>query len=353
MHRRDHRVAVAGSWCNIHLRRLTSGRSAKINIRSLAQGSINFETSHKQFPGYILDFGTFTKPTNVDSPPIRQRKIGTWAVAILPYIDQQAVYEHWTHDRYSLIYDGDSNQTPSSGASGVGFTSYAAANISTFRCPSNERDYKITHGANSYVANTGFYHRSKPSVSFATSLTSDNGIFNSQFAGLDKSGQPVAVGPKVTMGDIKDGLSCTLLFTENVQAMPWHRAGFIDAGDLIVPAGAEEIAFNETSRHTQGVVWHYEHSDQLDGAATVKPVHRINGVPAGTKLEELAMTPSNCADLARPSSFHEGGVNAAMADGSTKFISATIDYRVYQALLCPRDAESEVPDKSFRMSDEI
>ncbi|MGI9469418.1 MAG: DUF1559 domain-containing protein, partial [Rubripirellula sp.] len=53
------------------------------------------------------------------------------------------------------------------------------------------------------------------------------------------------------------------------------------------------------------------------------------------------------SDLARPSSAHRTGVNAAFADGSTRFIDENIDYRVYQALMTPSGKTSSVPYPRF------
>lgn len=59
------------------------------------------------------------------------------------------------------------------------------------------------------------------------------------------------------------------------------------------------------------------------------------------------MTGSNAADLARPSSAHTEGVSMAMADGTTRFVSDSVDYRVYQALMTPRGWKSDVPAPSY------
>jgi hypothetical protein len=41
-----------------------------------------------------------------------------------------------------------------------------------------------------------------------------------------------------------------------------------------------------------------------------------------------------------------------MADGATRFIRETIDYRVYQALLTPDGNLSDVPLPTFKLSDD-
>jgi hypothetical protein len=64
------------------------------------------------------------------------------------------------------------------------------------------------------------------------------------------------------------------------------------------------------------------------------------------------MDGTNLTDLARPSSAHTDGVNTGMADGGTRFILDSIDYRVYQALLTPRGKSSDVPWPEFILDDD-
>lgn len=348
----DHHKPHRRNWC-------------ATQIKNFALASIQYENTKGRFPGYVEDFGTWTAgdvptdPAILTADPSQRRthrKIGTWAVALLPWLDAQPTYEHWTQDRFPVVFSSSPELPLSSGGSGDGFAAMAAPNLAIFQCPSDPLKGDYSHGRNSYVCNTGMYHRQdgKTVVGFAESMTAANGVFNNKFAGLDRSGQPVPVGPPVTLNDFPDGQSYTMLITENLQAMPWHRAGLIDAADLLVVSGKAEIDYQPTSRFTTGVVWHHEDDALGTGAEVVKPVHRINGAPAGGDRYSLTMTTGNAADLARPSSAHTAnGVNMGMADGSTRFVSETIDYRVYQALLTPDGAASDVPMPSFVLPPEV
>ncbi len=82
--------------------------------------------------------------------------------------------------------------------------------------------------------------------------------------------------------------------------------------------------------------------------------HKINGMGDGTNpTEELTVEtmafggPNNSIDLARPSSLHIGGANVAMMDGTIRFLTETIDYRVFQALMTPNGKKSDVPTPEF------
>ncbi len=126
------------------------------------------------------------------------------------------------------------------------------------------------------------------------------------------------------------------------------------------------------SRYTNGMVWHYEDdkASQLNSITPTPPTspagtivfdlfqqHRING--GGLTVADdifnklMTSTPLDSPSLARPSSAHIDGVNAAFADGATRFVSASQDYRVYQALMTPRGKSSDVPWKEFVLTDEL
>ena len=88
--------------------------------------------------------------------------------------------------------------------------------------------------------------------------------------------------------------------------------------------------------------------------------HKINGGGATVSddrftltLDDVTTTGRTPADLARPSSAHVDGVNTSMADGTTRFIKSSIDYRVYQALMTLRGKSSSVPFPEFVLTDEL
>jgi prepilin-type processing-associated H-X9-DG protein len=83
--------------------------------------------------------------------------------------------------------------------------------------------------------------------------------------------------------------------------------------------------------------------------------HKINGGGADVTQDifTLEMTPTNAPDLARPSSAHVDGVNVGFADGATRFVAVSIDYRVYQAIMTPRGKSSDVPWPEFVLTDQL
>jgi len=170
------------------------------------------------------------------------------------------------------------------------------------------------------------------------------------------------VGPLVRQDDMKDGQGNTVLFSENLQASPWHRlvAGTSDANSIsfisTVTGTSPNIqaAANRQGQLTQGFVWHYRDmkSKNFNGSVSVNAttpfaVLEINQGLDGQDIYLTDMDPGNAHRVARPSSAHADGVNMGFADGASKFISQQIDYRVYQALMTPRGKSSDVPFREF------
>ena len=100
----------------------------------------------------------------------------------------------------------------------------------------------------------------------------------------------------VSASTIPDGAQSTLLISENVQANLWYYTAETDIGMLWQNAPGNCGQINLCLDH---------------GSIT------------------------GSVDLARPSSFHSGGVVASFCDGHQCFLREDIDYRVYQHLMTP------------------
>jgi prepilin-type N-terminal cleavage/methylation domain-containing protein len=383
------------------------------NVKNLALAAVQYENSKGTIPPYIARYGLFpggpdrSDPLNYAGAVPRHVKVGGFGVALLPWLDAQPTYEHWTQDSYPIIADGAANslgKTSTIGTTGAGdgFHTLAAPNLAIFQCPSNPVT-DANNGRNSYISNNGFCHlRNDPATSATapTALTpvayhidaqtKANGSSMNAYVGtgVPTAGTPArpifGVGPAVTLDDMKDGQGFTALYAENVQALPWYLPGFLNGGgaapnvlvgttatdvsyaavnplDATGPAGGEMVR----AQFTAGWVWHFEDDPSLFATPPTSPSgqplaavfarHRING--GGNTVSEdiftLQMTKANSPDLARPSSAHVDGVNVGFADGATRFVGQDVDYRVYQAIMTPRGKSSNVPWPEFVLTDEL
>ena len=342
-------------------------------INNLSKAAIQYEMAKKQFPGWLNDFGRFTGSFDPSEPEpgaktyAEHKKIGSWIVSLLPSLDAQATYEVWTQDKYPLLY--------TEGSSVPDFTVNAAPNLAITQCPSSTT-MDSTLGRNSYIANNGMFHLNAAdpttgqpiarsnnntpngsgpaspattTVTFLESMSKENGVFNQKYEGNISS---VPVGPAIRLDDFKDGQGNTVLFSENLQAIPWHQTDVADTTSktLLIPANpGDEVSYPISSRFTQGFVWHYEDTNSYNAAPPVSltRAHQINGQLLNEDKFLSRMTTANAADLARPSSAHNDGVNMGFADGSSRYVLDSIDYRVYQAYMTPRGKSSLVPFREF------
>lgn len=323
-------------------------------INNFCKGAIQFEMAKKRYPGWLESFGTFSGTSDPSDPEnlaggtfATHRKLGGWVVSLLPYLDAQPTFEIWTQDKYPIV-------------SSVGFTSNAAPNLPIMQCPSSPT-IDSAYGRNSYVSNNGMHHlgpagplrRSNSEspagggaftvITFERSMSRANGVFNNKFAG---SVSPVATGESTRADDLKDGLGNTALFTENLQAVAWSHSMVSQADSLAVLASG---AYPSQSRFVQGFVWQYEDPRGFNGAPAVLDVHTLNGPFSNEDIFMTKMNSTNFARVARPSSSHVSGVNFGFADGSSRYVTDDIDYRIYQAFMTPRGKSSDVPFREYVM----
>lgn len=172
-------------------------------------------------------------------------------------------------------------------------------------CPNNPRpnDTDRTTCWMSFVANTGM-----PDAEATMEFPADwpaNGVFTNQFPAQ------LVLADRTSYADLlaSDGPSATLMLTENVDSGLWT--------DLL----ESQVGFCWTA-------------DFAGKPATGDRVLRINqqiGQGNGT------------IRFARPSSYHEGGVNVAYCDGSTDFLSQDIDDSVYARLMTSDSANVRYP----------
>ncbi len=339
-------------------------------------------------------------PNNFSGNVAPHVKVGGYGVALLQYLDAQPTWEHWSQDRYPILHEQNNQNCEYEGTrgdSGDGFHELAAPNLAVFQCPSNPVSAG-SHGLNSYAPNNGRSHifanitasgsgtagqvnrlvnpnnNVNALNNYIKNFQSNNdGCSNTGYLGAHSAthasvaGKRIQAAPPVRIDDLKDGQGYTMLYSENVQALPWHRAGWIQPSQLtnLVQASGDRYASDipwvnntlEFARFTNGLVWMNLDDKNVGGADLPSRQQKING--GGDTVAEdifnlqMSKHKNAAAALARPSSAHVEGVNCAFADGSTKFINAGIDYRVYQAMMTPRGKSSNVPFKEFVLTDEL
>ncbi|APZ95080.1 DUF1559 domain-containing protein [Fuerstiella marisgermanici] len=309
------------------------------NLRNVTVAALNFASSNKsRLPalGYFPTVSTGSGPARIMGR--------SWALEMLPYMDQQGTYDRWNKD---AAFDAAPNLQLAS-------TLY----IEAFACPNDESAY-VTPGGLSYVANAGFgdgvvitNNLAVPEHSFSAEsmdwdgdgvvcdylagtydpddakITQATGVFWPEFevSGADTTGQQPQIvtatrNGSATVGKIYDGSGNTLMFGENLNAGGTNWADpRTRACGFMVPVDAATV--NGTA-----------------AATSLQNIHNMIGIDASTSQRYPAF-PNEAKtgpEGQRPylNSNHPGIVVVSMCDGSARTISENIDESVYIKLITP------------------
>ncbi len=281
-------IAIIGILVGLLLPAVQAAREAarrmscSNNVKQLALSLHNYESTHKKFP-----FGWNTHGT-------------LWSAMILPYIEQNNIYNTL---EFAENRNWDTNNTPNETA--------LSKVISAFRCPSLPLPEHMTYNGVtdrvpvSYRGNGGNEVTSDDTSTLPVpgtksfEMTNLNGVFYGCSA--------------IRFGDMSDGTSHTVAigeshtdpdFVKDGQGMDWWIIGSPQADPCNCQGGTGGTEFSEAS------------------GSFYMPMNTQTLNP-GTHghLMELAF-----------GSYHVGGAQFGLCDGSVHYLSDSIDLKVYQNL---------------------
>lgn len=170
----------------------------------------------------------------------------------------------------------------------------------------------------SYVGNCGYWYGDK-----STETATDSGLRFGIFT--DRSGS--GTKKKVTLDNLKDGTSNTILVSENRNAGSWR----------LEPASVSPNA-NDNKGWLGSVGFRWD-----SPSSTGSEISNLR--PNSLSQEQLdGFVPWDAArhyEYARPSSEHAGVVVILKADGSVDTLSDSIEDDVYVSLCCPDDSAAK------------
>ncbi len=289
------------------------------NIKQVALAMHNYEDSVKRLP-WGEGKGDITDPLNVTR---RGCCWGTWQTLILPYLEQQAMFEGY------LNLDGND-------ATGMAITGTAirlrygdppnVQNVTSRRlvsltCPSDTPNisgaitttingvvYAIT--SHNYVANYG------NTDNYSEDITTSGGWpITAKFGGVP-FGYKHLFWNRLT--DILDGTSNTLMVSETVQGIGDDLRGF----SWWAP-GAQFTSVFPPNTSNQDIV------TQNCPLRNDRPRENLPCRDNGGRWNILAAR-----------SRHQGGVNAAMCDGSVRFIQQNLSINTWRAISTSKGGET-------------
>jgi prepilin-type N-terminal cleavage/methylation domain-containing protein/prepilin-type processing-associated H-X9-DG protein len=272
------------------------------NAKQIGLALQNYHDTHGSFPPGVI-WGPGVAPYTL---PYHH----TWNVMILPFIEQQSLYN--TVDVRLPIW----------GQAVVG------TNVPTLRCPSDGRetpDQTSNIAVTNYPGTEGYHWHPNANIGNAAPWNTFGDPFgeNCSLNGI------FTVTRTAKMSHVTDGTSNTISFAE-AESMGYGGGPIRTSGTGLLRTGTPVFhsAFVGTATPGGGATHTRPNAVSPDGAAKTN----------GTWFRNHAFTPTYIAawgpnsSWQGPSSYHPGGVHAGMVDGSVGFITTNIDYGTWAKL---------------------
>jgi prepilin-type N-terminal cleavage/methylation domain-containing protein/prepilin-type processing-associated H-X9-DG protein len=278
------------------------------NLKQLILALHNFESAEGRYP----PGGQYVSPSASTS--------FSYLARFLPYLEQENLQKLFD---YNLPYNNAVNKPG------------ASIRVNTFICPSEvnprqrlDSSGNPEHFSLNYSCNFGTWMVFNP----ATLQTGDGAW------GVNRQYRPA---------DMLDGLSNTIAIADVKSNTPYQRNNNAAAGMTVAPTTAAEVkalieasggdAFNVDSGHTE---WVDARAHQTGFTTVLTPNTNVIVVKGGATYQhadfsnqrEGSHATNICYAAVTARSYHTGGVNVALMDGSVRFVRDNLDLATWRAL---------------------
>jgi len=242
---------------------------------------------------------------------------GTWLVSVMPYVEQQGLYNAWNASGHNVWTPPEVYDLPFryGGAANLTVTS---TRVNAYYCPTDGGNLNLVGGAGwpvtsqNYVANFGSTSSTQEAnlngVPFLGAPFTDMG--SPIFSDFGYTNSPASGFAVVAFNKITDGLSGTMLTSEVLVGQGFDLRGFSwwFGGSSFNTYLAPNSTFPDVMQDQGYCNYPFQSNPPCVGATSI-----------------LAVTTA-----AR--SKHPGGVNVGMADGSVRFLKNSINLSTWRAL---------------------
>jgi prepilin-type N-terminal cleavage/methylation domain-containing protein/prepilin-type processing-associated H-X9-DG protein len=344
-----------------------AGRRAQCvnNIKQLLLGLHNFESTNGTFPKGVIEpyLDGLNANTGSDSLGSDQTEpFGpNWAVQILPYLEQQALYNNSNVIGYPgwagpyATPNVDTAPNPQNYNMDWANQTLRGTRLNVFVCPTDPNNnpsnmfYTPSDFAN-YPQYAPMDQRTKTpltnwargnygAVQGATdpdhSIGGDSGLRWDPYPGMPKTGMMgLNFGSKIA--EVTDGLSNTAAVAElraGLNSMDIHGVWAIGLGMASLAGHAKP--YNPTPNNKNGFNYPKcrDGGDEIQAGPVLGPLFP-NAAAIGMGFH-CGGGMFNSGGQSR--SMHPGGVNVGFGDGSVKFIKNTVTQRIWYSVLCRQD----------------
>jgi prepilin-type N-terminal cleavage/methylation domain-containing protein/prepilin-type processing-associated H-X9-DG protein len=277
-------IAIIGTLVGLLLPAVQVAREAarrsscSNNVRQIALAMHNHHSAMKRFP--LGQTPLINQHTGSTPPALKDRRM--WMHYICAYIELQEVLDEVN----KRVADGNGDT--------LYYGAAASVKYPMFMCPSDPNAGKIQNEAVDRRGFCGNYLACAGSTNFGGGITGDNlnGIFY--------------CASKITEKDVTDGLSKTVMIGEGI----------------VVP--------NSTGNDCRGAYFNAFKGETLFSTKN-NPNTTVGDTNATIVSFPKAPGPGSDWYINYTRSLHAGGVNVAMADGATRFVSDSVNAAVWTA----------------------
>jgi prepilin-type N-terminal cleavage/methylation domain-containing protein/prepilin-type processing-associated H-X9-DG protein len=305
-------IAIIGVLVALLLPAVQAAREAarraqcQSNIKQLALGILNYESTKKELPAGGITDG-----------PVGAQSGAGWTIFILPFIEQQALYAKYDFDeKNEALIDVDKD--------GLMNSVVRIANPIIFDCPTDEETDKndrpasgpgenLLYNRGSYRGNAGLC--TTQSTAFWDSSSQQNERYVHERGPLPGIGNITgtwSLKAPVELQEISDGTTSTVLLGEKSHVvLEAKNPSDVDEGLRRRTFWAYTYTSYQRSLtflQTRSIISDYGRCLNIGGAFNEDPCKRSWG------------------------SLHPGGFNTAMCDGSVTFLSESIDIFLFGAM---------------------
>ena len=251
-------------------------------------------------------------------------------VRILPYIEQQALF-----NAVNFYYGMSTGNTGSSPEDPLGVnTTIQIVQVGVFNCPSDGNIPNTSYNSSSY-ANTLGNNPGFNGGTFDGPAYYIGGVGNVSIPICPSGTNTSPMGP-VGRNSITDGTSNTAIFSEAVKGRNSTATAFGTGPDVTFKLGGSPCTFTTDQAISNACQASTTFGDGERGMQWARYYEGRGGgyfhttLPNGKSCIYTGVgTPPNPLGA---SSYHSGGVNVAMLDGSVKFVKSTVAYQTWHAL---------------------
>jgi prepilin-type N-terminal cleavage/methylation domain-containing protein/prepilin-type processing-associated H-X9-DG protein len=250
----------------------------------------------------------------------------TWTQQVLPHIEQMAVYkQYWTLPErgYTTSYPGPNGPI----GDDARLREARHARVSAYYCPSDRSptENEITSGAYGFVR--GNYSGCVGSGDmYGKSVDSTTGPWGpgifSVLPGQSFDAEANVPTWSTAISAVRDGTSNTVMFSETIVPDVPHWGG---------PMGETIYGNMGGALFSAALTPNSSAADRLFGPCPHQQGDSAYGAPCVMIQSHSWWSPCGEGAYAAARSRHPGGVNAAMADGSVRFVSSSVDQAIWRS----------------------